>query len=399
MADVLYIIRHVPSSDAMSLRCASIIRQLRSCGLSVDLMTTFAAPVNERAEELILGADSFYYPCVLKSSQKGSRFFEMALGFRASRWVARYIDECKPKAVLFYGGTSTLVSRVLKHARQSDVKVMVDETDWFEPNSSMNAYARTYYTLDNHRLRHVDAGLDGIIAISPYFYEHFSRVNRNVLFFPPCVDKLPPERVDQGRTGNRSTSFVYAGSLGPGKDILIPFARALISYRHGYSEGLYARKILLKVVGVEARDMARELSVPPSELEPLGIECYGRVTHDKTLEIVRSCDFGLLLRHPQLYARAGFSTKAVEYLTNGLPLLCNAVGGVDTLIDSGADGFVLGPEETDEESLLAFLQKLEQLDCVDIDRMSSSARLKASRLFMEEHYQGAFRSFLEAAFN
>lgn len=383
----------------MSLRCASIIRQLRGCGLSVDLMTTFAAPVNKRAEELTFGADGFYCPCELRSSQKVARFIEMALGVRASTWIIDYINKRKPKAVLFYGGTCTLVSRVFRHARRSGVKDLIDETDWFEPSSSMNAYSRTYYTLDNHRLQYVDAGLDGIIAISPYFYEHFSHVNRNVIFFPPCVEKLPQERDVRGRNGGRSVSFAYAGSLGPGKDILLPFARAFISYRHGYEKGLYARELLLRVVGVEARDMACELSVPTNELESFGIECFGRVTHDKTLSIVRSCDFGLLLRHPQLYAKAGFSTKAVEYLTNGLPLLCNAVGGVDALIDNGVDGFVLGPEETDEESLLVFLKKFSKLDGDDIVRMSSAARAKANGLFIEEQYQDLFRSFLEAAFN
>ena len=275
---------------------------------------------------------------------------------------------------------------------------MIDETDWFRPGPGMNVYARTYYALDNRRLKRVDAGLDGIIAISPYFREHFSRLNRNVLFFPPCVERLPAERDGHYRSGGRCVSFVYAGSLGPGKDILVPFARALLSYRDRSTQRVHARTFRLKVVGVGAEDMARELSVPPSELESLGIECYGRLSHDKTLTIVRSCDVGLLLRHPQLYAKAGFSTKAVEYLTNGLPLLCNEVGGVDALIDNGVDGFVLGPEETDEGSLLAFLQKLEMLDDEGLARMSSAARAKASRLFIEERYQDAFRSFLDAVF-
>lgn len=399
MADILYVIRHVPSSDAPTLRCASVIRVLRNCGLSVDLMTTFAAPVDVVSSGLSLGEDHFFFPCELSASQKVSRFFEMALGIRASMWIARYIEEHRPKVVLFYGGTSTLVARVYKHAKQYNVRVIVDETDWFEPRSDMNAYSRVYYTLDNRRLRHVDAGLDGIIAISPFFYDYFSRTNSNVLFFPPCVESLPSYHISQHHYNRRSVSFVYAGSLGPDKDILLPFARALISYRANDnidSITVDNPRFLLKVVGVKAEDMACKLSISPKELASLGIECFGRLPHDKTLSIVKSCDFGLLLRHPLLYARAGFSTKAVEYLANGLPLICNSVGGVDTFIDSGVDGFVLGPRETDEKSLLTLIAKIATLDNDALVCMSAAARAKASNLFVEDRYQGPFRSFFDA---
>lgn len=397
MADILYVIRHVPGSDAMSLRCASIIRQLQACGLSVDLMTTYAAPIDKTTKGLELGANDFFHPCKLKASQKVPRLFEMAFGLRASRWIDWYIDSIGPKAILFYGGTSTLVSRVAKRARDKNIKLYIDETDWFEPNSSMNIYTRIYYTLDNRRLKEVDSNLDGIIAISPFFYDHFSQHNKNVIFYPPCVEKLPARREScdcHGIQSRRAVSFVYAGSLGPDKDILIPFAQALIAYHNSVLKETHATKYLLRVVGVRSEDMARELNLSADNLDSFGIVCYGRLPHDKTLSIVRLCDYGLLLRHPLLYAKAGFSTKAVEYLTNGLPLICNAVGGVDTLIEPGVDGFILGSEETDEQPLLSFLIRIAKLDDEAIARMSSAARSKAGELFLEKKYQDEFRCLL-----
>ena len=391
MADVLYIIRHVPSSDAMTLRSMSVIRLLKSCGFSVDIMSTAMTSARSDIDDIRIGAANYLSPATLSINSKIKRHIEMATGRIASKEVCKYIDEFAPKMLFFYGGTSTLVSRVSQYAAARGVATLVDETDWFEPNYRMSPYNYIFYALSDHRIKKVSPSLDGQIAISPYFDNYFRRWGGNSFFLPPCVESI--KNID---SSSGAPSVVYAGSLGEDKDIIVPFIEAMLLHAKeriaiGKREG-----VTLEVVGLSARDVCDQIGVKEEELAAAGVSCHGRIPHEKAVSIVEACSFGLLLRHPKLYARAGFSTKFVEYMSYGTAPICNEVGGAERLLEDGVDGFVLGVGETDVDSLLTLIRRLDELPKETVRSMGSSARAKAMELFLESHYEEDFRNFINS---
>lgn len=391
MADVLYVIRHLPSSDAATLRCASIIRLFKSCGMSVDLMSTLMVPAESDLEDPSIGASQLILPPALALTSKIKRHVELTTGNRASRAICQYIDSENPKIILFYGGTSTLVSRIARFARSKGILVFVDETDWFKPDAKMNIYSRIYYTLDNRRIEKVDPKVDGQIVISPYFKKYFQDRGTEPFFLPPCVKKLP---LVDGICPQ--PSVVYAGVPGANKDILLPFIKAMVDYRRECANAGRKSKLTLDVVGPSLEYVCNEMGVTESELRFAGIMCHGRLTHDETLKYVKRNSFGLLLRRPALYARAGFSTKFVEYMSCGTAPICNAVGGADLLVDDGVTGIVLGPNACEGNALFELVKTLDGLSAESIKKMCNAAREKAAALFIESSYEEGFRNFLSS---
>lgn len=395
MSDILYVIRHVPNSDAMTLRCASLIRLMKSAGYSVDLMSTCMVPVESDLNDLTIGADRYLSPDALSIGSKVYRHVEVATGFVASREVMHYIDREKPTAVLFYGGTSTLVSRVARHAITRGVAVLVDETDWFEPGLGMSVYSWIYYALDNRRIRRIDPGLSGQITISPYFTSYFAANGGNPFFLPPCIADFPDPVAER----YNGVSIVYAGSPLSSKDILLPFAEALLRFDAECRDSARENRISLRVVGSSADEVCSPLGIDKDELEAASITCFGRISHEDSLRIVGTSAFGLLLRHPELYAKAGFSTKFVEYLSCGTAPICNDVGGADRIVEHGVDGLVLGAEETGADALLKLLRQLNAMSSDEISAFGVAARRKAGELFVESRYEGPFSEYMSSVLN
>lgn len=392
MADVLYIIRHVPNSDAMTLRSMSVIRLLKSCGLSVDIMSIAMMPTRSDFGDFRIGADNYLSPATLSINSKIRRHIEMATGRIASKEVCKYIDEFAPKMVFFYGGTSTFVSRVSRYSAARGVSTLIDETDWFEPNYKMSLYNYIFYALSDRRIKKVSPSLDGQIVISPYFDDYFrEKKGGNSFFLPPCVESI--KNID---SSSGTPSVVYAGSLGEGKDIIVPFIEAMLLHAKERIAIDRREGVTLEVVGPSTRDVCDQIGVKEEELAAAGVSCHGKIPHEKAVSIVEACSFGLLLRHPKLYARAGFSTKFVEYMSYGTAPICNEVGGAECLLEDGIDGFVLGAGETDVGSLLVLIRRLDELPKETVRSMGSSARAKATELFLESHYEEDFRNFINS---
>lgn len=92
-------------------------------------------------------------------------------------------------------------------------------------------------------------------------------------------------------------------------------------------------KIIFDVVGPSPDAIERMLEC--SNLTQCGINCYGRLSHENTLSIVRKADFSVLMRENKRYAKAGVSTKFVEAMSLAVPSICTAVGGTDAFVTDG----------------------------------------------------------------
>ena len=114
-------------------------------------------------------------------------------------------------------------------------------------------------------------------------------------------------------------------------------------------------------------------------LEQTGIFAHGRVLRDKALEIVKKSDFGILFRHNKRYAKAGFSTKFAECMSLGVPMLCNAIGGCDSMIKNGHNGFLTKTSDMNE-----ILEVLEQI--LSMPEESIVALKQQTRKFALEHF-------------
>lgn len=95
-------------------------------------------------------------------------------------------------------------------------------------------------------------------------------------------------------------------------------------------------------------------------------------------------DFSILFRENLRYAKAGFSTKLSESLSLGIPVLCNAVGGADVIIQDGINGIKINSYEVEE--IIKAIERILDMDQQTIDKMKKNALNAAQRLFLGSQY-------------
>lgn len=294
----------------------------------------------------------------------------------------------------YYGIQHKLAKRVLDHCHDFNVPVIVDETDWFTPKFTGDLAAWLVEKSRSKRVAEVDRLLDGVIAISPFFKKHFDSLYSSqgypkVFYLPPlnrAGDSLSDPCSLEGLKRRTITKFVYAGSPAGGKDSLTEF----ISFISNDAIPAITQPVL-DVIGI---DLNQAVSLMGNIARSNKVHFHGRVSHDSVIKMLQESDFGILFRTPDLYSRAGFSTKFAECMSNGVPMLCNAVGGADLILENMIDGIVI--PDLSNQALLDGITSACNLTDHELTSMKRAALEKALKLFESDNFIDSFSSFLNS---
>ncbi len=392
---ILYVIQSAPRDNAPTKHAFAIADLMRDCGYEVKFLV---AGIEPEAND---GCD-WDYPVTMPESlrltkwQLIAKYHERLTSRRAYAAFKDKAKEVSPAAVIYYGIEAELAAKVSTWCRGYDVPVLVDETDWFEPHFRGDIAAWIVERSRSKRVELVDTLADGVIAISPFFRDYFGRICKEcgkprVFFLPPLNrsgDSIA--KIAEGASRKRTvTRFFYAGSPAGGKDNLVCFIKAI----EKLADDVPSRPVV-DVVGVSPED-AEGLCAGISKVN--GVHFWGRQSHDRVIEMLRESDFGILFRKPELYARAGFSTKFAECMSNGVPMLCNEVGGADIILETGVDGIVIS--DMGEKSMEEGIKVACSLSDCGLMTMKKAALDKALQLFSPAEYRDSFSLYLDTLIN
>lgn len=311
----------------------------------------------------------------------------LVFGVKTYRQLRTLIDTEKPSVIILYNDLLPLSVYLKKLCRKRGIKLVADVTEWYD-NDNLKQKAADYIVpfLTDKRIRYVDKMVGNIIAISPYLREFYLSKKCNVLFEPPVFEIQKGLKIAKYNYSDKPViNFLYAGSAG-NKDIIAPFVEALKSVNIG------GVRIRLDILGLDD-DFFKLMDMNVSDFETYGIYNHGRVSHDEVKSFLYRADFSLLLRHNRRYAKAGFSTKLAESMAHGVAVFANRVGGAETILDNGIDGFAI--DSTDKESIISNLDKLLSMSDDQIVEMRKNAYSKALELFDLDKYKQKFKQFLD----
>lgn len=386
VADALYVIRHIPGDDAPTMRTKAITRLLQSNGYSVDLLTTSWTTNAHPLEEKGFNDVSFFQP--LKGLRKTKKVIEMLSSSYSAKALIQYCEKFSPKMIVFYGGSANLVKQTLEYAAKNNIATLVDETDWFRAKDAAGLYSKIYYYFDNKKIAKIDETLSGQIAISPFFYSYFCSKGCDPFFLPAVFENTESMKSITPFASQDSVNIVYVGSLGDGKDSIVPFIRAVMHHNLRCSK----KKVVFTIVGASEEESEFITRIAEESYESEHIRVLERMLHEEALEIIKSADFSILFRREDLYARAGFSTKLAESMCCATPVICNRVGGADSVIDSWVDGIIL--EEITDRTLREALERIELMSVDELRSMQRKASRKASKVFDLSNYVQDFGIYL-----
>ncbi len=407
MKKVLYISHGGLPTNAPGVRIFNIGTLLEQAGCSIHYIS------NERVGDRDLNSgyertDPTEYPYLegdechfkiggklysyLPKATRGGKLFalsetlELISARRAFSRVVKYCEREKPHMIILYNTTSSITKRLIPYCKKRGIMLYADVTEWYERSHATSMPAKIKAYLCERRIIAFDKKLDGVIAISEYLKEYYDSHGARSMWLPPLMEMeiKPVAHRHEYYPGSRAVNFVYAGAPGS-KDILLPFVRAVQRLN---SDGIKAR---FDIVGISP-SYFDGLDGIGSELEATGIVAHGRLPRKETMEIVERADFGVLLRHDKRYAKAGFSTKFAEAMCLGVPMLCNPIGGCDTMVEHMKNGLIVSGFGEDE--LLDALQEVVGMSDEKILEMKNCALDLAKTHFVKDAWLEALSEFM-----
>ena len=298
----------LPDRNAAAQRVVGIAKGFRALGHEV----VFLNSLKKYEETSLRETEYFGFKCYEYKRESTKDYLLSA------KTAISMIEKVKPDAVVAYNYPAVALERIRRYCKRNSIKCYADATEWYQAVGE-NAVYRVIKNLDTaYRMKVVQKKLDGVIAISRFLYDYYKDSVMTVLI-PPTVD-LEDEKWNIAAPKKADVvSFVYAGVPIALKEKLDTIVSAIetVSHRH---------KVVLNVVGITEQQFI-ELYKWAGEV-PSAVKFWGRVEHEKVIEIVTKSDWAIIIRDNNKVVKAGFPTKLVEAISCGTPAIVNEFSNV-----------------------------------------------------------------------
>ena len=204
------------------------------------------------------------------------------LGIHTYNEIIRALKFISPDIIILYELNSIVVEeRIRAYCEKHNIRLIIEVTEWMEVENRKEIATRGIVWQKDIQKRYIDKRCGNIIAISEFLYEHYRNQGCNVIRLPPLVyDFADKDQVfrDRDVVKLHQVRLVFAGTT-DFKDYLEPILKAIRKMNDAEI------KIIFDVVGPspDAIESMLECSSPTQ----YGINCYGRLSHENTLSIVR----------------------------------------------------------------------------------------------------------------
>lgn len=311
-----------------------------------------------------------------------------AMGRGARAWLEA--QPAAPAAVILYSGYTPYLLRLTSWCRRRRIPLIFEAVEWYEPTSTLAGLLSPYQWNIELAMRWLIKRVDGVIAISDFLAGYYQGAGRPVVRIPPTLDVCEVSGLEGGVGRARPLQLCYTGTPGPNKDLLDPVLEALLRLDPG------GHRLLMHVAGIGPQELLAFAPLASRGLRTLPgcIRAHGPLPHAQALALVRSCDFSVLLRPSNRVSRAGFSTKFVESLAVGTPVVANLTGDLGDYLREGETGLVCADGSAGE--VHAALERALALSAEDRRAMRLRCRELASQRFDYRAHTKALSNFVEA---
>jgi len=224
---------------------------------------------------------------------------------------------------------------------------------------------------------------DGVIAIRTYLQNYYRSKGLKTIRIPVLVDKLHSDKYQKtiAQFDKEKLNFIYAGVPGK-KDIVVNVIDAVEKL---YKEGM---KIQFHILGPTMSQLKLIMKRPISD----AILCYGRVSQNMVPAYLKQANFSVLIRPNERFAHAGFSTKFVESLSAGLPVIANYTSDIELYLKDGFNGIVVKDYSVD--SIMEAIKRISNIDMNSQQIMRKNSQLTAFENFDYRMYSNKISLFL-----
>lgn len=376
-----------PWGQAGSRRVYGVARALVACGYTVKVGAGNFGVTGLASDE---SCDDIFYQDIGENPEANASRTQKALtlllasGQKTVGWLNSM--PTRPSFVVTYGAGAAFMHRIRTWCSANNVPLIADVVEWYDGTHMLGGYFGPFHASAKLAMHYYYPRCDGVIAISDLLADHYRAKGVRVIRIPPILDVMgltvePP----MPRPDSDPIRLVYAGSPGR-KDLLATIIKG-ISLADPSGKGF-----TLNVLGPTKSQVESLLGARPI---PEFVRVVGTVPQASIPEALQAADFSVLLREPMRFANAGFPTKFVESLANGVPVIANLTSDLHRYLHDGADGYIC--EDASAEALAETLRRARASSGKQRSQMREQARQKAESSFDYRRYVQDLTHFLDGA--
>lgn len=232
-------------------------------------------------------------------------------------------DPSKIYSIIAYNYPGVALFKLWRNSKVRQIKVVSDTTEWYAFNSTDNSFVGSVvrWLHTELRMRWLNRRIGNIICTTNYIANYYRHSHTMVI---PAIDDHSfddAKHTSHIHTNSHTTKFFYAGSPG------YKFRKDRINLVVQMFERLSVENIPFHfdIYGVSSDEYVKFFGAPKTKQNE--IVFHGRVSRQVILEQLKQSDFSVLLRPNDRVCKVGFSSKSMESISAGVPLIANDVNG------------------------------------------------------------------------
>jgi len=241
-------------------------------------------------------------------------------------------------SVIAYNYPSIALFKMINYTRSLGIIPVSECTEWYPwQKGGLLGNIKTFLDTE-FRIRYLSKKAKNIICSSRYLSKYYCKYN--TIVWPFSVDtSLDRWKQPDGFYKNETTVFVYTGN--PGYGIYKENIGLTIEAFYKLKKEQYS--FVYIIVGINKDDYLDFFPNHKYMLDYLddSLVFMGRVSHDKSLSILKKSDFMLFIRPNTKDNDTGFPTKLMESITLGVPVITNITSDIGLYIKNNHNGFIV----------------------------------------------------------
>lgn len=367
-----------PYGEAWSMRATCFYKLLKRCGFCVTVLARLADNVDDIGD---VCCDVEYVEFNYNSIK--------AYTIDKRKAYVEAIEKCikeKKIDIILSSNMDYVYSKIIKIAKKNGIPYVMEQCEWYDVSSFPGGYFNPKYWLYSYNMRWGYARCDGVIAISSYLFNHFSKKVKHVVRIPSIIDITEYEpKLDVNTKDILNVGM--CGSLGGSKENIKVVFEALLKVNHEKKRVTYhiygpSKEEVIKAVGTELYNRCSNY-----------VEIYGRIPQIDVAKKLKELDFTILVRPKRRSSEAGFSTKLVESMAVGTPCIYNETGDIGIYVTNGINGIKVLDDSV--ESIINGLEEAFVLSEKRLVDMRISAYELSKEIFDYNYYIDGMNRFIK----
>lgn len=283
--------------------------------------------------------------------------------------------------IIAYNYPPVAFYKLIQFSKKNKIQLVADITEWYAFQGDKNIYSVIRWALNEWKMRFLLKKCYHFIFATSYLEYLFK--SKNIVIMPFVTSKAS-ERTSLIKHNN-NVVYTYAGSPGHNfaKDRLDIIIMAFLELKKK------SNTFIFNVIGIH-NDFSEDKKINKL-IKALGnnIKFYGRLTHEKTVQIIKQSDYLVFARDISRVTKVGFPTKVFEAFKYNIPVITNDSSNLSNYISS-ENGILLK-----ENSVKAFFNAFIKIDSDKSIKILHKKNISKSNPFRSENFEREFSVFLE----